>query len=78
MTVKLGADEDLVAIVASGPYMTNNSVQSDSLELLIDMVKAKNAHVLILVKRIIIYFLAMSTAVKIVILYLAWSICGFK
>lgn len=48
VTVKLGPDEDLVAIVASGPYMTSNSIQSDSLELLIDMVKAKNAHALIL------------------------------
>lgn len=48
VTIKLGPDEDLVAIVASGPYMTSNSIQSDSLELLIDMVKAKNAHVLIL------------------------------
>lgn len=56
MTIKLGPDEDLVAIVASGPYMTSNSIQSDSLELLIDMVKAKNAHVLILVKKYAYFF----------------------
>ena len=49
ITVKLGANEDLITIAASGPYMKNGSIQTDQLELLIDMVKAKNAHVLILV-----------------------------
>lgn len=46
--VKLAPTEDLVTIVAAGPYMTNGTILTDSLELLIDMVKAKNAHVLIL------------------------------
>ncbi len=49
MSVKLATDEDLITIVASGPYMTNGTIQTDQLELLVDVVKAKNAHVLILV-----------------------------
>jgi len=49
ISVKIGPDEDLITIVASGPYMTNGTIQTDQLELLIDVVKAKNAHVLILV-----------------------------
>jgi len=49
VSVKLATDEDLITIVASGPYMTNGTIQTDQLELLVDVVKAKNAHVLILV-----------------------------
>lgn len=48
ISVKLGPGEDLVTIVASGPYMKNGTIEIDQLELLIDVVKAKNAHVLIL------------------------------
>ena len=77
VTIKLEPNEDLIAIVASGPYMANNSIQSDSLELLIDMVKAKNAHVLILVT-ILDCLKKAKKRQKIIItngLISAWSIC---
>lgn len=48
ISIQLAPDEDLVTIVAAGPYMSNGSILIDQLELLIDVVKAKNAHVLIL------------------------------
>ena len=50
--IKLKPDEDLTVISASGPYMSNNTILANHLELLVDVVKAKNAHVLILVSYI--------------------------
>ena len=49
LTVKLEPNEDLKTIIAAGPFMANGSILTSQLELLVDIVKAKNAHVLILV-----------------------------
>ena len=49
LTAKLEPNEDLKTIIAAGPFMANGSILTGQLELLIDVVKAKNAHILILV-----------------------------
>lgn len=57
ISIQLAPDEDLVTIVAAGPYMSNGSILIDQLELLIDVVKAKNAHVLILVFKFFLHLM---------------------
>jgi len=47
--IGLRPNEDLMAIVAAGPYIQNGSLAANSLDLLCDLAKAKNCHLLILV-----------------------------
>jgi hypothetical protein len=47
--VRLEQNEDLSIIVASGPYMINGSVNTSSLNSLIEAVKAQNVPLLVLV-----------------------------
>lgn len=49
INVKLEPNEDLTCIVASGPFMMTNSISMNTLYQMIDLVKTKNAHILILV-----------------------------
>ena len=49
--VKLDANEDLTMLVASGPYMTHGGLLTTNLNLLVDIAKARNIHVLILVSK---------------------------
>jgi hypothetical protein len=47
--VKPDTNDDVHVIVASGPYMPTGSTQTPMLTQLIEVVKAKNAQVLVLV-----------------------------
>ena len=47
--VRLEQNEDLSMIVASGPYMINGSLNTTSLDSLIEAVKTQNVHLLVLV-----------------------------
>jgi hypothetical protein len=49
ISIKLEQNEDLSIVVAAGPYMANGSTNTTNLNLLTEAVKAKNAHLLILV-----------------------------
>jgi hypothetical protein len=49
ISVKPDANGDLHVIVASGPYMQTGSTQTPALASLLEVVKSKNAQVLILV-----------------------------
>lgn len=44
--------KELTIIAASGPYIMNGSLSTESLNNLVEVVKAKNANVLILVIKI--------------------------
>lgn len=48
VNVRLEANESLSLICASGPYMTNGSVKTDFLRLLVKAVETNKAHVLIM------------------------------
>ena len=48
--VKPEFEKELIIIAASGPYIINGSLSTDSLTSLVEVVKAKNANVLILVR----------------------------
>lgn len=47
--VRLEQNEDLSMVVASGPYMINGSLNTTSLNSLIEAVKTQNVHLLVLV-----------------------------
>ena len=47
--VRLEQNEDLSMIVSSGPYMINGSLNTTSLDSLIEAVKTQNVHLLVLV-----------------------------
>jgi hypothetical protein len=49
ISINLEPNEDLSIVVAAGPYMAHGSTNTTNLNLLIEAVKAKNAHLLILV-----------------------------
>ncbi len=49
ISIRLEPNEDLSIVVAAGPYMAHGSTNTTNLNLLIEAVRAKNAHLLILV-----------------------------
>lgn len=49
---RLEPDENLICILASGPFMLTGSIDLTALNQLLDMVKSNNPHILILVNNI--------------------------